>query len=169
MPEDLIKVINKMNTFTNKIRINHFDSNQPVNRNHHSDNKNDNSLTSSNDKDNSDDGSCGKLDSSQQLRNLNSKKVVDHEVQNIMTKETNNSTSVSLTRLTNTGTSIPILFLQCLYEIQGLSLQYIRKYVITILCVPHLYKNISTVVRLLSSLRISLQVSLREDILHHLY
>ena len=73
-----------------------------------------------------------------------------------------------MTGLPNIDTSLPSLFLQCLYEIQGLSLQYLHTTVITIFCLPYLYENISTVVRLLSSLRVSLQMSLREDILHHL-
>ena len=72
--------------------------------------------------------------------------VVDHEVQNIMTKESKNSTSASVTGLKYAGTPIPSLLLQCLYEIQGLSLQYIHKYVITILYLAYLYENTSTVV-----------------------
>ena len=121
VPGDLIETINKTDSSGNNIQINHFDSNQPVNQNYHSDNNNDDSPTSSNAKGNSDDGSCGELDSSQQLSGLKLKKVVDHMVQNIMTTESSNSMSVSLTRLTKIGTFIPSLFLQCLYEMQGLS------------------------------------------------
>ena len=61
------------------------------------------------------------------------------------------------------------MFLQCLYKLQGLSLQYLHKAIITVLCLLCLYKNISIDLRLLLLLQISLQMSLREDILHHLY
>ena len=48
-------------------------------------------------------------------------------------------------------------------------LQYLHKAIITISCLRHLYKGISTIIYLLSLLQISLQVSLHEDILYHLY
>ena len=114
---------------------------QPVKRNYHSDNNNDDSLTSNNNMDISDDGICGELDSSQQLSGLKSKKIVDHEAHDIVNEESSNSTNVSMNGLTSTGTSLPSLFLQCLYKIQGLSLQYLHRTVITILCLPCLLKR----------------------------
>ena len=58
----------------------------------HSNNNDYDSQTPSNDKDNSEDGTHGELDSSQQLKDLNSNKIVHHEDQDILTKESNNST-----------------------------------------------------------------------------
>ena len=159
VPEDLIETMNKTNSSDNKIQINHFNSNQSVVWDDHSNNNDDDSQTSSNDKDNSaEDGSHSELDSSQQLKDLKSNKIVDHEDQVMLTKESNNSTSVSMTGLTSTST-----FLQCLF------LQYLHKTIITILCLRHLYKGISTVVYLLSSLQFFLQISLQENILRCTY
>ena len=84
--------------------------------------------------DNSEDKSHGESDSLQQLKDLKSNKIVDHEDQVILTKESYNSTSVSVTGLTSTGTFL-----------QGLFLQYLHETVITILCLHHLYKGISMV------------------------
>ena len=95
--------------------------------------------------------------------------IVDCENQVIPMEELYISISVSVTGLTYFDTSIPSLFLQCLYKVQGLSLQYLHKVIITILCLHYLYKNTSTVIRILSLLQVSLRMSLREDILHHLY
>ena len=88
-------------------------------------------------------------------------KIVHQQNQILLSVGSSNSTRVSAnkhTGLTNTSTFL-----------QGLFLQYLHKVVITILCLCCLYKDISTVVYLLSLLQVSLQVSLREDILHHLY
>ena len=52
---------------------------------------------------------------------------------------------------------------------QGLFLKCLHKAVITILCLRCLYNVISTVMYLLSSLQVFLQVSLYEDSLHYLY
>ena len=90
------------------------------------------------------------LDNSQHLDDLISDKIFDHEDQIILTEEPYNSTSMSVSGSTNTNTPIPRLFLQCLYKLQSLSLQYLHKAVITILCLHYLYKNTSTVVHLLS-------------------
>ena len=90
------------------------------------------------------------MDSSQQLEDLKSNKIINHEDPIILTKEPYNSTSVSVTRLTITGTSL-----------QGLFLQYLYKTLVTILCLRNLYKGIYTVIYLLSSLQLSLQVSLQ--------
>ena len=154
VPEDLIETMNKTDSSDNKIQINHFDSDHSIVRDDHPNNNNDESQTPSNDKDNSEDGGHGKLDSSQQLKDLKSNKIVNHEDQVILTKESNNSTRVSVTGLTSTSTFL-----------QGLFLLYLHKTIINILCLHHLYKGISTVVYLLSSL----QMSLQENILRCIY
>ena len=98
-----------------------------------------------------------------------SNKIIDHEDPVILTKESYNSTSISVNGSTNINTPIPSLFLQCLHKLQGLSLQYLHKAVITILCLHCLYKNTYTVVHLLLLVKVSLQMSIPEDILHHFY
>ena len=80
-------------------------------------------------------------------------KIINQEDQIILTKGSSNSTNVSTNRLTNTSTFV-----------QGLFIQYLHKAVISIMCLHHLYKDISTAVYLLSSLKISLQVSLHKVI-----
>ena len=96
-------------------------------------------------------------------------KIVDHEDQVILTKVLYKSTSISVNESININNPIPSLFLQYLYKIQGLSLQYLHKALITILCLPYLYENTSMVVHIVSLLQVSLQISTRGDILHHLY
>ena len=107
VPEDL-------NSSDNKIQINHFNIKQAIVWDDHSNNNEYGSQTPSNDKDNSENGSHGELDSSQQLGDLKSNKIVNHEDQVIMTKESYNYTSVSVTGLTSTGTFLQDLFLQYL-------------------------------------------------------
>ena len=86
VPEDLIKTMNKTYSSENKMQINHFDSNQSVVWDDHSNNNDCDSQTPNNDKNNSQDGSHGELDSSQQLKNLKLNKIVDHEDQDILTR-----------------------------------------------------------------------------------
>ena len=74
------------------------------------------------------------LDNSQYLDNLISDKMVNYEDQVILTKESYNSMSVSVNKLTDIDTPIPRLFLKCLYKPQGLSLKYLHKAIIKILC-----------------------------------
>ena len=128
VPEDLIKTMNETDSSDNYIQINHFDSDQPVVRDYRSDNNNNNSLTPSNDKDNSEDGSHGELNSSQQLKYLKSKNIVNYEDQDILTKESSNSTSVSLSGLTSTNTILQGLFLQYLHETVIITKASIRLY-----------------------------------------
>ena len=127
------------------------------------------SQTPNNNKDDSRDWDTNELGNSQHLDNLMSDKIVDHEDQVVLTKESYKLTSVSMNKSTNIYNHTPSLFLQCLYKLQGLSLQYLYKAVITILYLHCLYENISNVVHLLPLVRISIQMSIREDILHHLY
>lgn len=63
VPEGLSETI--IDSSDNNVRIDNFDNVQPVNRSYYFDDNNDDSQTSSNDKDISDDGSRGKLNSSQ--------------------------------------------------------------------------------------------------------
>ena len=72
--------MNKTDSSDNKIRIDHFDSNQSIVRDDHSNNNDDDSQTPSNDKDNSEDGSHHELDNSQHLDDLKSDMIIDHEV-----------------------------------------------------------------------------------------
>ena len=108
VPEDLIETITDLSDI--KVRIDRFENVQPVNWNYYSNDNNDDSLTSSNDKDISDDKSRGELDSSQQLNDLKWNKLVDHKVQDIVNEESSNSTNASVNELTSTVTSIPSLF-----------------------------------------------------------
>ena len=151
--KDLIKMMNKTDSSDNKIQISHFNIEQSVVQDDHSNNNKYDSQTPSNDRDNSKDGSHGELDSSQQLKDLKSNKIINHEDQDILTKELNSSTSVSVAGLTSTGTFM-----------QGLFLQYLHKTVVTILCLSDLYIGISTIVGLylLLSLQLSIQVSLQK-------
>ena len=113
VPENPIETTNKTDSSDNKIRIDHFDIKQSVVWNYHSNNKEYDSQTPSNNKDNSEDGGHDELDNSQHLDDLKSDKIVDHEDQVILTKELSNSTSVSVTGLT-----IPVLFYKvCFYSI----------------------------------------------------
>ena len=92
---------------------------------------------------------------------MKSNKIVDQEDQILLSEESSNSTIISAnihTGLTSTSTPIQGLFLQCLHTT-----------VIAILYPRRLYGNTSTIIYLLSSLRVFLPVSLRDDILHHLY
>ena len=88
-------------------------------------------------------------------------KIVKQENHNLLTVGSSNSTSVSMKHNGTTSTST---FLQCLF------IQYLHKVVITILCLQpfllisvhedtlhHLYKDIYTVIHLLSSLLTSLR------------
>ena len=96
-------------------------------------------------------------------------KIADHEDQVILTKESYKSTNVSVNESTNIDNPIPSLFLQCLYKLQGLSIQYLHEVIITILYLNFLYENASTVLHLLSLVGISLRMSICGDILNHLY
>ena len=117
VPDDLIKTMSKTESSNNRIQIDCFNIKQSVIRDNHSNNNEYDSQTPNNNKDNSGDGDTDELDNLQHLDDLTMYKIVDHEDQVILTKELYNSTSVSVTGLTNIDTSIPSLFLQCLYKI----------------------------------------------------
>ena len=142
--EDLIKVINKTNLSNNKIQVNHFDSNHSIVQDDNSKNNKDDGQTLCNDKNISEDESHGELDSSPQIIDIKSNKIVNQENQILLYVGSSNSTSVSTTELISTS-------------LQGLFLQYLHKAVITILCLHHLYKSIFTTVLLILSLLTSLR------------
>ena len=79
-----------------------------------------------------------------------SSKIVDHEDQVILTKESYSFTSVSVDGSINNNTPIPSLFLQYLYKLQGLSLYYLQKTPITILRILCIYEITSTKEHILS-------------------
>ena len=62
-------------------------------------------------KDDSEDGNTDELGNSQHLVDLMSNKIVDHEDQIILTKESYKSTSVCMNESTNIDNPIPSLFL----------------------------------------------------------
>ena len=154
-------MINETDSSNNKIQVDRVNSEDSIVQDNHSNNNKDHGQNQSKDKDNSIDKSHGKLDSSQQLYNIELNKIIGQENQVLLSMGSNNSTSVSANK--HTGLTSTSTFLQ------GLFLQYLHKAVITILCRCRLYEGISTVVYLLLSLQISLQVSIHEDILHYLY
>ena len=63
VPEDLIKAINKTDSSNNKIQVNHFNSDQSIVWDDHSNNNDNNSQTPNNDMDNYEGKSHGKSDS----------------------------------------------------------------------------------------------------------
>ena len=152
--ENLIKVINETDSSNNKIQVDHANSEDPMVQDDHSNNNKGDSQTQVKDKDSYVNKSHGKSDSSQQLKDLKSNKMVDQENQILLSEESSNSTIVSAnthTGLTSTSTSTPIpcLFLQCLHTT-----------VIAILCLHHLCGDISTSIHPMSSLQAYLSVSL---------
>ena len=152
-----------------KNQVDHFNIEQSTVRVDYSNNKEYESRTANNNKDESEDEDTDELGNSRHLDDLMSDKIVDHDNPVVLTGKSYNSTSVSVNGSTNTDTPIPSLFLQCLYILQGLSLQYLCEAVITIFCLHCLYESTSTVAHLLSLVQVSLQISIREDILHHFY
>ena len=168
VPEDLIEPMNRTESSNNKNQANHSNIKKSTSRVDYSNNNKYESRTPNNDKNEFEDRDTDELDNSQHLDDLMSNKIVDREDLVSLTKQSYNYTSVSVNRSTNINTPIPS-FLQCLYKLQYLSLQYLHKAIITILCLHCLYKTTSTVVHLLSLVRVSLQMSIRENILHNFY
>ena len=169
IPEDLIEPMNRTKSSNNKIQVDHFNIKQSTVQMDYSNNNEYESLTSNSNKDDSEDEDSDELGNSQHLDDLTLDTIVDHEDQAILTKESYNSTSVYVNGSTNIDIPIPSLSLKCLYKLQDLSLQYLHKAVITILYLHCLYGNTYTVVHLISLVHVSLQISICENILHHLY
>ena len=125
VPTDLLELTNRTESSYNKIQVNHFDVKQSIVRMDYSDkNKYKNQILNNN-KDDSEDGDTDESVNSQHLDNLMSDKIVDHEDQIMLTKESYESTRVSMNESTNIDNPTPSLFLQCLYKLQGLSVQYL--------------------------------------------
>ena len=169
IPADLFEPINRTESSNNKIQVDHFDVEHSIVCMGYSTNKKYKSRTPNNNKDDSSDKDTNGLGNSQHLDNLMSDKIVYHGDQVMLTKESYKSTNVSMNESTNIDNPTPSLILQCLYTLPGLSLQYRYKAVITILCLCCMYKNTSNFVHLLPLIQISIHMSIREDILHHLY
>ena len=64
VPKDLIKAINEMDSSNNKIQVDHVNSEDSIVQDEHCNNNKDQGQTRSKDKDNSEGGSHGELDSS---------------------------------------------------------------------------------------------------------
>ena len=126
--------MNKTDPSDNKIQIDHLDIELSVVRDDHHDKNEYDSQTPNNNKTILKMGVMMNQKGSWYLEDLKINKIVDHEDQDILPKELNNSTNVHVTGLTSTGTSL-----------QGLFLQYLYETVITILCLRDLYKGIFTV------------------------
>ena len=113
VPEDLIEAIKEKDSFNNKIQIDHVNSEDSIVQDDNSNNNKDDGQAQSKDKNSSVDKSQDKLNNSQQLYNKKSNKLVDQEIQTIISKESSNSTIVSVstrTRLTSTSTPLQDLF-----------------------------------------------------------
>ena len=165
MPEDIIEVINRANSSDNKIQAIHFNNNQAIVQNDHSNNHNKNGRIHINHTNNPEDERHDELNSSPQLYGMEPNKIVNKKQKILLTVRPSKSTSISVKNngTTNTGTFLHGLFFMCIYET-----------VIAILCLHlsltvymhknilyHLYRGIPTVVYLL----LSLLVSLRKGIL----
>ena len=96
VPGDLIEPINKIDSSNNKIHVYHFDIKQFTVQQNYSNNNDYESRTPNNNKNNSEDRNTDELDNSQHLDDLILDKIVDHEDQIILIKESYNYISVSL-------------------------------------------------------------------------
>ena len=105
IPTDLTKAINETDSFTNKIQVDHFDSDCSIVQGDHSDNNKDDGQTQCIDVNNSADDSYGELNSSQQLNGME-------------TMGSSISTNVSANKhagLTSTSIFLQGLFIQYLH------------------------------------------------------
>ena len=127
----------------------------------YSNNHNENGHTHIIDNNDSEDESHNELNSSPQLNGMESNKIIDQRYRIILPMGSSKPTSISVKHYGTTNTST---------FLQGLFLMYLHKAIITILCLQlsltvyvdkdipyYLYKGISTVVHLLSSLPASLR------------
>ena len=167
VPKDLTEAISRKNLYNNQFQVNNFVRNHFTVHDDQSNNNNDDGRTHFNDEDNSEDKSYDELDNTHQLNRMESNEIVDQENRNLSTVGSCKSTSTSLKHAGTTSTST---------FLQYLCLQHIHKAVITILCLQpsltvsvhenvlhHLYKDISTVVHLLSSLLASLRTKILQS------
>ena len=79
VPEDLMEAINEIDSSNNKIKVNHFNSDHSIIQENRSNNNKHDGQNPRNDKDNSEAESHGKLDSSQQINDMEANKIVNQE------------------------------------------------------------------------------------------
>ena len=117
-PEDQIEAISEANSSDNKIQAIHFNNNQAIVQNDHSNNHNKNGHIHINHTNNPEDESHDELNSSPQLYGMEPNKIVDQEYKILLPVRPSKSTSISVKHngTTNTSTSLHALFLMCLYE-----------------------------------------------------
>ena len=101
---------NKTDSSNNKFRDDHFDIKQSIVQEDYSNNNKYDSQTPNNNKANSENGNTDELDNSQHLDDLILYMIVDYKDQVILTKESYNSTSVSVNGLMNIDTPLPCFF-----------------------------------------------------------
>ena len=132
-----------MDAFSNKIQIDHFDSDHHTAHDDHFGNTQDNDQKHCDDMDNFDHETYNKLDKSQQIDGI--------KPDTRFCQENKNLRSVKLSMSTNVSTIMPIRVSIIHTYLQSLFIQ-------------HLYKSVNIVL----SLQLSIPVSLQDDILRHL-
>ena len=134
VPEDLIEAISKTNSSDNKIHAIHFNNDQAIAQDDHSNKHNKNGHTHIKHTNNPKDKNHDELNSSPQLCGMEPKKIVDQKYKILLPVRPSRFTSISVKHngTTNTSTSIHGLFLMCLYDT-----------IITILCL-HLSLTVCT-------------------------
>ena len=160
MPEDLIEAVSETNSYNNKIQAVHFNNDQAIVQDNHSNNHNKNGHTHINHTNNPEDEIHDELYSSPQLSGMKPNKIVDQEYKVLLPVRPSKSTSLSVKHNETTYTST---------SLHGLFLMYLYEAIITILCLHlsltvyinknisyYLYEGISTVAHLLVSLPVSL-------------
>ena len=143
MLDNLIEVINEMNTFTTNIQINHFDSDQYTTQKDHFNNIQDANQTRWDDVNNSEHNTYNILDSSRQIYGI------EH-------------TDITIVSIFLQG-----LFLQHLHK-RATTTVPLRLSILVSLCdhiLHHFYQGIHTNVYL----QLSLPMCLQDNVLHHLY
>ena len=98
--EDLIQVINEMNSFTTKIQINHFNSDHFTAQDDHFDNTKDNGQAQCDAVGNSEDESYDEIDSSQKLYGMQSNRISHQDIKILLTMKSSKFTSVSVIKPT---------------------------------------------------------------------
>ena len=101
VPTDLLEPTNKIDSPNNNIQNDHFDVNHSIVRMDYSNNNEYKNINPNNNKDDSEDGDTDESDYSRHLDDLMPDKIVDHEDQVMLTKESYESTSASVNESTN--------------------------------------------------------------------
>ena len=118
MLRDLIEAISKTNSYDNKIQVIHFNNNQAIVQDNHSNNHNKEGYTHINDTDNPEDDSHTKLNSLPQLYGMEPNKIVYQGYKILLPVGPNKSSSISVKHkeTINTSTFLHGLFLMYLHE-----------------------------------------------------